>query len=93
MRDARRTWFGYRLVRASIALAALRFFGHHWTSVHDLRRDPLGHRLFPSRFLERVEMEPARISFPERIVDLRRLRFRRLDRSGAPIAHRAIHSA
>ena len=74
-------------------MATLHFLGGHRTSVRHLRRDSLGHRLFPSRFLERVEMEPARLSFLERIVDLRRLRFRRFDRSGAPIAHRPIHSA
>jgi len=58
-----------------------------------LRRDSIGHRLFPFRFLERVEMEPALLSFLERIIDLRRLRFRRFGGSRAAIAPRAtIHS-
>src|SRR6202022_4199104 len=58
-----------------------------------LRRHSLSHRFFPCGFLDRVEMEPARLSFPERTVDLRRLRFRRFGGSRPPIAHRPFHSA
>ena len=54
--------------------------------------DPCSHRLFPSGFYERVEVEPARFYDSLRIVDLRRLRFRRFGYSRAAIAHRAIHS-
>ena len=39
-----------------------------------------------------MELEPSRVYRSLRVVDLRRLRFRRFDRSGAPIAHRPIHS-
>lgn len=37
-------------------------------------------------------MEPARFYRSLRLVDLRRLRFRRFDNSCSTIAHRAIHS-
>ena len=73
-------------------MAALHFFVGHWTSVSHLWRDSRSHRFFPSRFLERVEMEPARFYRSLRIVDLRRLRFRRFGSSHAAVAHRAIHS-
>ena len=73
-------------------MAALPFPGGHRSPVCHLRRDPCSHRLFPSGFLERVEMEPARFCRSLRIVDLRRLRFRRFGYSRAAIAHRAIHS-
>jgi len=73
-------------------MAALHFFVGHWTSMSHLWRDSRSHRFFPSRFLERVEMEPARFYRSLRIVDLRRLRFRRFGNSLAAITHRAIHS-
>jgi len=53
--------------------------------------EPCDDRLFPSRFLERVEVEPARFYRSLRIVDLRRLRFRGFGYSHAAIAHRTIH--
>ena len=73
-------------------MATLPFPGGHRSPVCHLRRDSLSHRLFPCEFLEGVEVESARLSFLERIVDLRRLRFRRFGYSRAAIAHRAIHS-
>jgi len=73
-------------------MAALPFPGGHRSPVCQLRRDSLSHRLFPCGFLERVEVEPARLSFLERIVDLRRLRFRRFGNSRAAVAHRAAHA-
>ena len=47
--------------------------GH--TTTQDLRRDSLRHCLFPFRFPNRVELEPARVRRSLRIVDLRCLRF------------------
>jgi len=79
------------MVCSSIALAALHFSVGHRSPVRHLRRDSLGHRLFPCRLLERVEMEPARLSLLERTVDLRRLRFRRFGHSRATIAHCPVH--
>src|SRR5216684_2728566 len=71
-------------------MAALHLFGGHRTSMSHLWSHPCSHRLFPSGFLERVEMEPARFCRSLRIVDLRRLRFRRFGYSRAAIAHRAF---
>lgn len=73
-------------------MAALRLFGDHGASVHDLWRDSGSHRILPSRFLERVEVEPTCFCRSLRLVDLRRLRFYRFDNSRAPFAHRPIHS-
>ena len=75
-------------------MAALHFPGRHGPPLHHLRRDSCSHRLLPSRFLERVAMEPARLYDSLRLVDLRRLRFRRFGGSRAAIAPRAtIHSS
>ena len=79
-----------RLVRAQIALAALHFPGSHGPPLHHLRRNPRSHRVLSSRFLDRVEMEPARFCGSLRLVDLRRLRFRRFGCSRSTIAHRAF---
>ena len=79
------------MVRTPLALAALCFSGNYRSPLSDLRRDSRGHRLLPSGFLERLEIESAGFHNPLRIVDLRRLRFRRFGSSRAAIAHRAIY--
>lgn len=52
-------------------MAALPFFNADRSSLPYLRRNKIDNRFFLSRFLERVEMEPARLWRAVRIVDLR----------------------
>ena len=73
------------LVCVAFALAALSLLNNHRTSLSYLRRDTLRDRFLSFGFLGRMEMESARLSFSEWIVDLRCLRVR-----GSGFAHSAF---
>lgn len=92
MRDTGRLGLGRDLVRVSSPLAALLLFDNHRASLSDLRRNPIGDRVLSSRFLERMEMEPAGVRFSVRVVDLRRLRIPGFGVACAPLPDRSVHA-